>query len=71
MPRYESAGVVSVTRSMDIAVAYVIQITWFGDIPVWTSILGAFVVILAVFTMAMEEGVLTLMRHNCGGIGWC
>ena len=42
------------TRSMDIAVAYIIQIVWFGDIPLWTSILGAFVVILAVFTMSMQ-----------------
>ena len=62
---------VSVTRSMDIAVAYVIQITWFGDIPLWTSLLGAFVVILAVFTMAMEDAVLALLGTHCGGTGWC
>ena len=34
--KFESAGVVSVTRSMDIAVAYIIQIVWFDDIPLWT-----------------------------------
>eukprot|EP00094_Tigriopus_californicus_P012395 TCALIF_11982-PA protein Name:"Similar to SLC35G1 Solute carrier family 35 member G1 (Homo sapiens)" AED:0.17 eAED:0.17 QI:0/0.66/0.25/0.75/1/1/4/34/446 len=69
--KYESAGVVSVTRSMDIAVAYLIQISYFGDIPIWTSILGALIVILAVFTMAMEEGVLILLSQHCGGPGWC
>ena len=56
---------------MDIAVAYVIQIVWFGDIPLWTSILGAFVVILSVFTMAMEEAFLNILRSKCGGVGWC
>ena len=69
--RYETAGVVSVTRSMDIAVAYIIQITWFGDIPLWTSILGAFVVVMAVFAMAMEDAVLTLMKQTFGTTGWC
>ena len=69
--RFESAGVVSVTRSMDIAVAYIIQIVWFGDIPLWTSILGAFVVILSVFTMAMEEAVFNVLRETFGTIGWC
>lgn len=69
--RYETAGVVSVTRSMDIAVAYIIQITWFGDIPLWTSVLGAFVVILAVFTMAMEDAVLSLLQSAFGSHGWC
>eukprot|EP00095_Tigriopus_kingsejongensis_P009182 snap_masked-scaffold145_size311916-processed-gene-2.8 protein:Tk09182 transcript:snap_masked-scaffold145_size311916-processed-gene-2.8-mRNA-1 annotation:"transmembrane protein " len=69
--RYESAGVVSVTRSMDIAVAYIIQISYFGDIPIWTSILGAFIVILSVFVMAMEEGVLILLQKHCGASGWC
>ncbi len=61
----------SVTRSMDIAVAYVIQITWFGDLPLWTSVLGAFVVILAVFAMAMEDAVLVLLENACDTYGWC
>uniref|UniRef100_A0A0K2T8K4 EamA domain-containing protein n=2 Tax=Lepeophtheirus salmonis TaxID=72036 RepID=A0A0K2T8K4_LEPSM len=69
--KYETAGVVSVTRSMDIAVAYVIQIVWFGDIPLWTSILGAFVVILAVFTMAMETAFLHILETTFGSYGWC
>ena len=69
--RFESAGVVSVTRSMDIAVAYIIQIVWFGDIPMWPSILGAFVVILAVFTMSMEDAFLNLLRKTFGSSGWC
>jgi hypothetical protein len=56
---------------MDIAVAYVIQIVWFGDIPLWTSILGAFVVIIAVFTMAMEEAVSNLLKNAFGSSGWC
>ena len=56
---------------MDIAVAYIIQITWFGDIPLWTSILGAFIVIMAVFSMAMEDAVLHLLKMTCGSYGWC
>ena len=60
--KFESAGVVSVTRSMDIAVAYIIQIVWFDDIPLWTSILGAFVVILAVFTMSLEDAFLAMLE---------
>ena len=71
MRRFESAGVVSVTRSMDIAVAYIIQIVWFGDIPLWTSILGAFVVILAVFTMSMEDAFLAVLKKTFGSSGWC
>ncbi len=56
---------------MDIAVAYVIQIVWFDDIPMWTSILGAFVVILAVFAMAMEDAILALLKNTFGTSGWC
>ena len=56
---------------MDIAVAYIIQIVWFGDIPLWTSILGAFVVILAVFTMSMEDALLALLKRSFGSSGWC
>lgn len=69
--RYESAGLVAVTRSMDIAVAYIIQITWFGDMPLWTSILGALVVILAVAVMAFEESFLNFLKNTCGSSGWC
>ena len=56
---------------MDIAVAYIIQITWFGDIPLWTSILGAFVVIIAVFTMAMETAFLHMLETTFGTQCWC
>ena len=69
--KFESAGVVSVTRSMDIAVAYIIQIVWFDDIPLWTSILGAFVVILAVFTMSLEDAFLAMLEKYFGSTGWC
>ncbi len=69
--RHESAGVVSVTRSMDIAVAYIIQVVWFGDIPLWTSILGALVVILAVFTMSLEDAFLSFLKNTFGSAGWC
>ena len=69
--RYESAGVVSVTRSMDIAVAYIIQVVWFGDIPLWTSILGALVVVMAVFTMSLEDSLLKCLKKTFGSSGWC
>ena len=32
---------------------------------------GAFVVILSVFTMAMEEAVFNILRDTFGTIGWC
>ena len=56
---------------MDIAVAYIIQIVWFDDIPLWTSILGAFVVILAVFTMSLEDAFLAMLKSIFGTSGWC
>ena len=56
---------------MDIAVAYIIQVVWFGDIPLWTSILGALVVIMAVFTMSLEDAFLTFLKSIFGSSGWC
>ena len=61
----------SVTRSMDIAVAYLIQVVWFGDIPLWTSVLGAAVVVSAVFSMAAEDAVLAFAEKRFGTSGWC
>jgi hypothetical protein len=49
----------------------ILQITWFGDMPLWTSILGAFVVVVAVFVMAFEESFLNLLKRTCGSQGWC
>ncbi len=54
------------TRSLDIAAAYLLQVLLFGDVPLWTSLAGAIIVILAVFSMAAEEMVLSLVE-NCFG----
>ena len=50
---------------------YCLQITWFGDMPLWTSILGAFIVVVAVFVMAFEEAFLNFLKKTCGSQGWC
>jgi hypothetical protein len=39
--------------------------------PLWTSILGAFVVVVAVFVMAMEEAFLNKLKKTFGSQGWC
>jgi len=69
--RYQTAGVVSVLRSLDIIAAYIIQVVWFGEIPMWTNILGALLVILSVVIMTLEELVLKKLRSKFGSIGWC
>ena len=46
--KIEGAGKVSVTRSLDIILAYVVQVYFFGDRPSSTSIAGALLVIASV-----------------------
>jgi len=69
--RYQTAGVVSVIRSLDIVAAYIIQVVWFGEIPMWTSVLGALLVVSSVVTMTLEEYVLKKVRSKFGSTGWC
>ena len=42
-----------------------------GEIPMWTNILGALLVILSVVIMTLEELVLQKLRSKFGSIGWC
>jgi len=52
---HEDAGRVAVTRSLDIVLAYILQVTVFGDIPDWTSFVGAGIVILCVVLIGVER----------------
>ncbi|XP_057331896.1 solute carrier family 35 member G1 [Microplitis mediator] len=55
--KIEGAGKVSVTRSLDIILAYIIQIYFFGDIPNSTSIVGAILILGSVITMGFEREI--------------
>lgn len=53
----EEAGKVSITRSLDIILAYGIQIYFFAEIPNSTSIIGAILILGAVISMGFEKEV--------------
>ncbi|XP_049776215.1 solute carrier family 35 member G1-like isoform X1 [Schistocerca cancellata] len=53
----EGAGKVSVTRSLDIVLAFILQVFAFGDYPDWESILGALMVLVCVVGIGLEEHV--------------
>ncbi|XP_076667500.1 solute carrier family 35 member G1 isoform X2 [Andrena cerasifolii] len=55
--KIEGAGKVSVTRSLDIILAYIVQIYFFGDQPSSTSIAGAFLIIVSVICMGFEKEI--------------
>ncbi|XP_034192703.2 solute carrier family 35 member G1 [Osmia lignaria lignaria] len=55
--KIEGAGKVSVTRSLDIILAYVVQVYFFGDRPSSTSIAGALLVIASVICMGFEKEI--------------
>ncbi|KAF3423102.1 hypothetical protein E2986_06744 [Frieseomelitta varia] len=55
--KIESAGKVSVTRSLDIILAYIVQVYFFGDQPTSTSIIGAFLIIVSVICMGFEKEI--------------
>ncbi|XP_003702680.2 solute carrier family 35 member G1 isoform X2 [Megachile rotundata] len=55
--KIEGAGKVSVTRSLDIILAYIVQVYFFGDRPTSTSIVGALLVIAAVVCMGFEKEI--------------
>ncbi|XP_069703729.1 solute carrier family 35 member G1-like [Periplaneta americana] len=56
----EGAGRVAVTRSLDIVLAFVLQVFAFGEVPDLLSISGALLVLLCVMGMGMEEQILYL-----------
>jgi len=52
---HEGAGRVAVTRSLDIVLAYILQVTIFSEIPDWKSMIGACMVITCVIGMGLED----------------
>ncbi|CAG7828486.1 unnamed protein product [Allacma fusca] len=52
---HEGAGRVAVTRSLDIVLAYVLQVIIFSEVPSWSSIVGAFMVMVCVIGMGVED----------------
>lgn len=55
--KIEGAGKVSVTRSLDIILAYVIQVYLFGEKPTSTSLTGAILIIFSVICMGFEKEI--------------
>lgn len=55
--KIEGAGKVSVTRSLDIILAYIIQVYFFGDVPSSTSIFGAILILGSVTIMGFEREI--------------
>ena len=53
----EGAGTVAVIRSLDIILAFILQVTVFGEVPDWMSGLGATAVLLSVSLMTFEKQV--------------
>lgn len=55
--KIEGAGKVSVTRSLDIILAYVFQVYLFGEKPTSTSVIGAILIIFSVVCMGFEKEI--------------
>lgn len=55
--KIESASKVSVTRSLDIILSYVIQIYFFGEIPSIYNVFGAMLILLSVACMGFERQI--------------
>ena len=54
----EGAGRVAVTRSLDIVLAFVLQVSIFGEVPDVLSVSGAVMVLLSVLAMGLEEHII-------------
>jgi drug/metabolite transporter (DMT)-like permease len=54
----EGAGRVAVTRSLDIVLAFLLQVFVFAEVPDLLSISGALLVLLSVLAMGLEEHIL-------------
>lgn len=55
--KIEGAGKVSVTRSLDIILAYIIQVYFFNDVPNSSSIAGASLILASVMAMGFEKEI--------------
>jgi len=53
----EGAGRVAVTRSLDIVLAFILQVSVFGEVPDFLSISGAVMVLVSVLAMGLEEHI--------------
>ncbi|XP_059489830.1 solute carrier family 35 member G1-like [Neocloeon triangulifer] len=53
----EGAGKVAVTRSLDIVLAFAVQVLYWEQIPGWMSILGAILVCISVAAIGTEEQI--------------
>ncbi|XP_059489920.1 solute carrier family 35 member G1-like [Neocloeon triangulifer] len=51
----EGAGKVAVTRSLDIVLAFILQVAFWGEVPDWKGALGAVLVCVCVAAMGAEE----------------
>ncbi|XP_035742223.1 solute carrier family 35 member G1-like [Vespa mandarinia] len=58
--KIEGAGKVSITRSLDIILAYIVQIYVFKEEPSSTSIIGAVLIILSVICMGFEKEIYSI-----------
>jgi drug/metabolite transporter (DMT)-like permease len=54
----EGAGRVAVTRSLDIVLAFILQVSVFGEVPDALSVSGALLVLISVLAMGLEEHIL-------------
>jgi drug/metabolite transporter (DMT)-like permease len=54
----EGAGRVAVTRSLDIVLAFILQVSVFGEVPDVLSVSGAVMVLLSVLAMGLEEHII-------------
>lgn len=54
----EGAGRVAVTRSLDIVLAFILQVFVFAEVPDLLSTSGALLVLLSVLAMGLEEHIL-------------
>lgn len=55
--KIEGAGKVSVTRSLDIILAFIIQVYFFGEEASETSIIGAVLILASVICMGFEREI--------------
>lgn len=59
----EGASKVSVTRSLDMIFAYIIQIFFFGEIPSTTSVFGALLIFFSVICMGFEREIYSICDY--------
>merc|ERR1712186_91207 len=56
----ESAASVSVLRQCRIILAYIIQIVAFGEMPQWSDLVGAVLIIVTIVSMTFEKKITSL-----------